>query len=223
MQTHGHEQGKSRASVSAITRWSSLDGLELEWFFSRGQIAFERSTFGAMLEHQALFSVAHPSDDQPVHDACGRVIGHASVITARPTAETREPSGYTPDIKTLRNYARTSMRLKRVAAESRVAAQVLECMYGDLGQRWDGHEKYGRQGCLFHLTAKGKAMLQAARSVQGALLIADVARMEVLCAVQQIKPNAERGQALATCVAQAQSLLHSAQQCWLLVKRGTVE
>ena len=199
---------------------SPFDKLELEWFFSRGQTAFEHSTFGAMLEQQALFSIAqqYRPEQRPVYDRDGSVIGHEPGITARPTAETRAPSGYTPDLKTLRSYARTSMRLKRL---SRRDAAVLEAMYGDLGQRWAGNEKYGRQGALFHLTAKGRTMLAAARSVPGALSISDVARMEVLCAVQAVKPSSERAQALATCQAQAQVLLLGAQDSWMRTKRET--
>lgn len=201
---------------------SMADEADLAWFFSSGQTAFERSTFGSMLERAELFSVANQYQPsmQPVLDSGGHVIGWERALSARPTAELRQNPGYDPDIHVLERYARISARLKRVEQKSRMAAHVLELLHGDYGQRWAGSEPFGRMGCLFHVTVKGRAMIAAAKKVKGASLeLSDAARMEVIAAVHRVQPQPERSQALAFCSRQAQVLDQQARLVWHDVTR----
>jgi hypothetical protein len=211
-----------QAEATELSRHAAVvmpyrDECELEWFFSRGQTAFEHSTFGAVLDRAELFSVAqhYQAEQRPIHDKHGNVIGYERVVTARPTAETHQLAGYVPDSETLQRYAHVSRRLKRVAAVSRQCAQTLEFLYGDHGQRWVANDLYGRLGALFHLTPKGKAMLAEARAQKGALDVPDIFRMEVFVAVQRSQRQQERGQQLAYCEAQAEAMAARAHQCWL--------
>lgn len=219
-----------RASGSAVMRSAARtecsmtplqllrDEHELEWFFSRGQIAFERSTFGGMLERAELFSAAchNPTPAELIHDRAGRVIGQRSAITARPTAELREQSGYVPDIQTLVRYAHVSMLMKLVERESRQASQVLELLYGDLGQRWAPTDPHGRIGALFHITVKGRKLLD---TTDNPLELSSVKRMWNLVVVGSVQRNAELAQAIAYCQAQAQVLEQRARNVWLSVKQ----
>lgn len=193
------------------------DEHELEWFFSKGQIAFERSTFGGLLERAELFSAAGrvPPAAELVYDDDGHVIGQCSGITARPTAELREQSGYVPDNETLVRYAHVSMLMTLVERESRQASQVLELLYGDLGQRWAPTVPYGRIGALFHITAKGRKLLDAC---DNPLELSSVKRMWNLVVVHDVQHNAERSQAFAYCQTQAQTLEQKARTVWLAVK-----
>lgn len=199
---------------------SPLEELELEWFFSAGQVAFERSTCGGMLERAEMFSVARhaPAPLRAVYARDGEVIAHEREITARPTAELRAPAGYMPDGNTLQRYAVVSTRLKRLAARSRKHALVLECLYGDFGQRWVGNDHHGRVGAIYHLTVKGRALIDQANAIPGAIELPDIARMEVICAVQRVQPKPERGQALAYCRTQAQAMAQAARAAWSLVR-----
>jgi hypothetical protein len=201
------------------------DESELEWFFSKGQIAFERSTFGGMLERAELYSVArlYRPETEPIHDNAGRVIGHEQIVTARPTAELRQASGYEPDLHTLQRYAHISALLRLVERQSRRAVQVLELLYGDLGQRWAPSEPFGRLGALFHITPKGRQLLDDARNAKGAIDLADVMRMEAICTVQRVQPKPERAQALAYCHAQAKALEQRARTAWLSVRAGAAD
>ena len=198
------------------------DELELEWYFSRGQIAFERSTFGGMLERAYLMSDTYKRKiaEVPVLDKRGEVIGYERAISARPTAELRQATGYVPDLDTLQRYAHVSRILKNVSARSRAAEYTLECLYGDLGQRWVGSELYGRLGALFHLTTKGRQILDEARAVPGAIDVTDVKRMETLVTVQLVQPKPDRAQQFAYCFAQAEAMAQRARQAWAQAKAG---
>lgn len=212
---------RANGAAAQLAALSPRDEADLEWYFSAGTVAFERSTFGATLERADMFSVArlYHCEQRPVYDAAGHCIGHERAISARPTAEVRQHGGYTPNSETLQRYAYVSTLLKRVAAQERVSALVLEHIYGDLGQRWAVNELYGRLGALFHLTARGKSLLDDVRK-QSQLDVDDVHRMEVLCTVQRVQPNPERGQALAYCAAQAEVMAQRARGTWLRVKQG---
>jgi hypothetical protein len=192
---------------------------ELTWFFSAGQVAFERSTFGGSLERASMFSVTHSMPTVPVYDDEGNVIARECGITAWPTAESRAVSGYVPESETLTRFAHVSRLLKRVEQRSRQSAQVLELLYGDLGQRWATNEPWGRLGSLFHVTSKGRQLLDEARAAKGAIDLPDTSRMEVIAAVQKAQPNVARGQALAYCQTQARALEKLATTTWVEVSR----
>lgn len=210
-------------------RLSAADEANLYWFFSRGMISFERSTMGAILDRCELFSVArqYPVARRLVLDDDGRVIGNESGITAHPTAELRVAGGYEPDSSTLERYAHVSAVLKRVERHSPLGAQVIEALFGDLGERWALlNVTYGRIGAVFHLTPKGGELLQdeaAARvraraaalakkkkQLGAALHLTTVQRMENI--VSTAKP--ELGAALARCQVQARELERDALSTW---------
>jgi hypothetical protein len=196
------------------TRLSPQDECDLLWFFSRGTTSFERSTIGGMLERAELYSVArlYAAEQRPVYDPEGRRVGFLTGITARPTAETRAPSGYTPKDHVLHKYAKVSAALARVERASPLSARVLEALLGDLGEHWATLEPHGRIGSLFHLTAKGQQLLAAdARRATG---LSTVQRMENIVHQHTAQPNAARRAALARCQAQARELEHTARVVW---------
>lgn len=188
---------------------------ELEWYFCRGQTAFEHSNFGTALERQRLYSVAkyHQPAIQEICDDDGKVIARERRVTARPTAEVHEPAGYTPQLDTLQRYAHISAVLKQVERRSRRAALAIELLYGDYGARWAAYEPYGRLTSLFHLTAKGQQLIAEARAAS-TVDIPDRARMEVICFVQRAQPKRERGLALTFCQHQALAIEQEAMQIW---------
>lgn len=217
-----------------LTRLSPRDESDLLWFFSRGQISFERSTMGSMLERSELFSVQHYPEQRRVYDAAGRCIGFESGITARPTAELRAPGGYVPDDDVLTRYAHVSAVLKRVERASPLAARVFESFYGDLGERWALlSDDYGRLGALFHLTDKGRELLRAEveqrrraleasktarkrrKAASAQLHVTQVERMENL--VHQCTA-AGRREVLARCCVQARELEREARTVWSHVR-----
>lgn len=206
-----------RVKRAALTQH---DAQELEWFFSRGQTAFERSNFGGMLERAELYSVAaqNQASLQDICDDDGNVIARVRHVTARPTAELREMAGYVPDNETLQRYAHISAMLKQVEHASPLLAKVLELLFGDHGQRWAPSEPFGRLGALFHVTAKGRQMLCEARKAPHAIDISDTRRMEVLATVHSVQPNAERAQSFAYCLQQAKTLEERALALWNSIK-----
>lgn len=200
------------------------DERDVSWFLSRGQISFERSTLGAMLERSELFSVAGGYPQQrAIRDSDGRIIAYATGVTARPTAEVRAPSGYVVDDSTLQLYAHVSAVLKRVERASPTAARVIETFFGDYGERWAPNELYGRLGSLFHLTAKGAAMVRDARKGPAAHFeLSNAQRLEAIVAVHAAKPTPERAEALARCQKQAAELERDARTTWGRVKYAEV-
>jgi len=202
---------------------SLADEQHLEWFFSLGQTAFERSTSGSMFERAELYSKSREYGIRraPVLGSHGQVIGYENEIDARPTAETRPPAGYVPDINTLGRYAEASWALKRIERMAPRHALVLELWYGDRGQYWAGLEQpYGRAAALFHITHKGQTLLAAARREAAMLSLSDCERLENLIDAQKKRPKRERGQALAYCAQQAKLLELGARAAWHAVTLG---
>jgi hypothetical protein len=205
------------------------DEQQLEWFFSRGQTAFERSTSGGMFERGYLYSQAraYRPERAPVLGKYGQLIGWQAVLDARPTAETRNIGGYLPDAAAMNTYAEVSAKLKRLERLSAVSALVVELIYGDIGQRWatqDGLDQpFGRTGALFHITHKGRQLIVAARKHAAAVSstsLNDEEQIEVIVKVQRAQPRPERGQALAYCAAQAKQLEQQARVAWHAVAGG---
>lgn len=203
-------------------RWSTRDEADLLWYHGIGQAAFERSTFGGMLERAELFGsmgVAIWPSSQPVYDTSGYIIiDWERAVSARPTAETRAPAGYTPDDAALQRYAHVSLMMMKVERVDTLAAAVICALFGDLGQRWAESED-GRLGALYHLTARGHAMVDTARSAKGAVDLTDVARMESLAIVSRAQPTPEKLAALAKCATQAQQLEMRARGAWHSVRQ----
>jgi hypothetical protein len=152
---------------------SNRDVASLTWYFGEGISAFERSTFGPMLERAEAFHVPWELR-RPAND-----------VTARPTAETRHHGGVEPDHKLLVRYGEVSRRLQGCTPTARA---VLEAMHGDLGARWARHER-GRFVALFHLTASGKRLLEHARNRASAsqLELSDQERLKTEIEVDHVK------------------------------------
>jgi hypothetical protein len=160
---------------------SPHDEALLTWFYSTGQTVFERSTMGPMLEHAKHFGnmftgvEAREDRERVIYElACERIPRYATPwgrvqdgaivysgreVTARPTAETRTPSGYTPNLRDMEMHAEVTGVLR--AMDWRAVA-VLRAYYGDDGAEWARRPKPGRIGALFVLTRTGARMLEAA-------------------------------------------------------------
>lgn len=206
-----------RNPKNTAPRWSHRDEADLLWYHGIGQAAFERSTFGGMLERAELFGTlgvqVWPSS-QPVYDTSGFiVIDWERAISARPTAEMRPAAGYTPDDTVLQRYAHMSLMMMRVERVDRLSAAVICELFGDAGARWAATDD-GRLGALYHLTARGRAMITAADAVKGALDLTAMARMESLCITSRTQPTPEKLAALQRCAVQAQQLELQARAVW---------
>ena len=94
---------KASAVKVASSKLTLADQGSLQWFFGRGQVIFEGSMMGGMLERAHMF---HLQEIREMYKKNGERSpdphGHE---TARPTAEVREASGHVPDDKMLIDYA----------------------------------------------------------------------------------------------------------------------
>lgn len=159
------------------------DEQKLLWFFSEGQIAFERSSAGPMLERAELYGhigqlryVSRADDFEVVAERLrpraptwptvqdGAIV-RGYEITARPTAETRAAQGYTPDAGAMQRYAAVSHVLRTLERYDRRLVEVLEALYGELGAQWARGGKPGRIGALYHLTSSGLRLLDASAAL----------------------------------------------------------
>jgi hypothetical protein len=201
----------------SVPRYTIGDEVDLLWYHGLGQTCFERSTFGGMLERAEKFSVQASWPQVPVLGLGGSIIGYESGITARPTAEQREVSGYMPDEFALERYARVSLAMMRVERKDGLAAAVIAILFGDAGQRWAGSD-HGRNGALYHLTAKGTALIDAAIAAPGAIQLTADQRVESICIANKVQPKAERSAALAVCARQAEQLERRARDVWHMVR-----
>lgn len=116
---------------------------DLEWYF--GQVAFERSTFGAVLERQQCRA----------YDSAGRRIPPPGPEHRR-IVEPRVESGYEPDPEQLERFARVSRALMLVPPPHH---EALLAYYGNTGVRWAGQVQ-GRGWSLAALTAMGRSELK---------------------------------------------------------------
>ena len=204
-------------SPKPVPRYSMRDEIDLLWFHGIGQTAFERSTFGGMLDRASQFDLKLTWPREAVLGKSGAVIGYESAITARPTAEQREVSGYVPDDSALTRYAHISSIMMRVERQDAVAAAVIACLFGDSGQRWAGTE-HGRNGSVYHLTSKGSALIEAADKVPGAIQLTSSQRIESICIANKVQPKPDRSTALAVCARQAAELERRSRVVWHEVK-----
>lgn len=211
--TKAEEQQSTATEV--VPRYSPRDENDLLWYFGIGQTCFERSTFGGMLDRAAQFgSLKYRLPQEPVFGSQGQIIGNRSSISARPTAEQREVSGYVPDDAALTRYAHVSATMMRVERRDTLAAAVIALLFGDAGQRWAATEQ-GRDGSLYRLTAKGKKLIAADKNP---LQITDEELIANICITNKKQPKAETTAALAVCARQASDLERRARAVWHLVK-----
>ena len=205
-----------------IPPYSLRDELDLIWYHGPGQASFERSTMGPMLERAEQFGSSIQWPIQRVVNDAGATIGWESAVTARPTAETRPVSGNIPDDVVLTRYAHVSSLMLLVERRDRLAANVIALLFGELGNRWAlGQAGFGRIGALFHLTAKGQALVTAGSKLPGAIQLTPQARVESLAITNKVKATEERSAALAVCARQAERLELEARAVWHEVRSGT--
>lgn len=201
----------------AIPPYSRKDESNLSWYHGKGRTLFERSTFGGMLDRAAQFSSDAIWPRVQVLNAAGACIGWESGITARPTAETRSIVGYMPDEDSSLRFADVSAAMLLVERQDRLAAQVISLVFGDAGQRWTLSE-HGRMGALYHLTVKGRVLIEAAEKAPGAIQLTAEQRIESICLVNKAQPKQERTVALAVCARQAEDLERKARAAWHTVQ-----
>jgi len=207
-------RGMTEAKPKPVPPYSLRDETDLLWYHGQGQTAFERSTMGGMLERAQQFGMDKMVwPREPVLNAAGATIGWESAITARPTAETKSISGYVPDDQALTRYAHVSSLMLLVERSDRLAATVIGLFFGELGNRWAlGTTGHGRHGSLYHLTAKGQALVAATSA--DAIQMAPHARIEVLAITNKAQPKEARSEALAVCMRQAERLEQQARAVW---------
>ena len=208
-------------AVKAISsKMSRGDQGELQWFFGRGQVAFERSTMGGMLDRANTFNLT--AIREIYRERGERSPDPHSPITARPTAEVRAPSGHVPDDNVLTRYAQVSRRLMAMEKEWRAGVVVLEAFYGDVGARWaDTQER--RLFSLYSLTRSGKRLLKAdAEKYPTRVAMADHERLGVLSHLERMPGQSKlaRRLLLRKCETQSLALLAEAGRLWNGVKQN---
>lgn len=210
------------------------DEADLEWYFGPGQSAFERSTFGAMLDamERASFSTTRCArcDGDGVLDvgmvaaakwcpACGgtgyreRRSRHTNAtLTAQPTAEDKGGRGYTPTERALERYAAVSRRLDRV---ERAHVEVLTAYYGDTGARW-GRTRHGRTFAVYALTPAGHKLVRMAMLGSGTdgVHLSAGERIGVQAELEKTQPKATRRALLDAADRQARELVEAASVEW---------
>lgn len=189
-------------------RLSPYDEASLSWYFGEGQACFERSTMGAQLDRLALFGMQHaPSPELVAARAEWREqpwLEPPGALTARPRAESRQSSGYTPDETALSRFARVSRRLREVGAVDALSAAVLAAYYGDQGARW-GRLPQGRVFAVAPLTEAGFELLRRASS-QGTARLGACADDQIAAEVQVQAVQPAKGRALLVEKARRQGL-----------------
>ena len=209
---------KVSAVKTVSSKLSTADQGSLQWFFGRGQVAFERSTMGGMLERANTFNLHAIRERNKANG--GESIDPHGPITARPTAEVRAPSGHVPDDNVLTQYARVSRRLLAVERAWPTGAVVLERFFGDTGARWaDSDEK--RLFALYPLTRAGQKLLKAdAKAHPDRVEMRDDERIGVLSALEKMPTQSKRTRRLLlmSCEKQAVALLAEAGRLWNQVK-----
>lgn len=201
------------------SKLSRTDQGELQWFFGRGQVAFERSTMGGMLERAHTFNLQTIRERNKANG--GESVDPHGPITARPTAEVRAAPGHVPDDVALDTYARVSRRLLAVEREWWLAAVVLERFFGDTGARWaDSDEK--RIFALYPLTRAGGKLLRVdAKAHPDRVEMRDDERIGVLSALEKMPTQSKRTRRLLlmSCEKQAVALLAEAGRLWNQVSK----
>jgi hypothetical protein len=209
---------KNETDTERVAPWPLKDEGLLHWFYSYGQACFERSVFGAALERADNFAVEYFWPREAVYDSRTglHVIGWERCLSARPTCEVREPAGYTPELEIIERCADVTRILKRVDRACRLSTQVLELIFGDCGAYW-ATSPVGRIGAIYHLTAKGRAMVTA-DAAKSPIDLVPTKRMHNLVGQHKLKATPERSAAFAVVARQAQALERTARKHWLAAR-----
>jgi len=150
----------------------------LQWYFR--QVAFERSTTGAMLERAEMFlTPARQYTAERARELAPLYLRRKAndpwdprPLTAVPTAEMRAPAGYVPNDDDLTRAAivgRRLMAMERAGAVEEMGS--LELVYGVVGAHYE--DRPADQGpmprlyALLHVTTTGMKLLDKAERVLG--------------------------------------------------------
>lgn len=184
------------------------DEARLLWFFGPASAEVERSPSGAMLDRQWALHMEHAVDPEIAAARRARQPWEADpgAITARPTAELRNPGRSSPDESSAIKRGDISSRLQRAVAIDSSARVVLSLFYGDAGCTWARH-RAGRGGSLLHLTRTGQRLLRV-DATRPHFELSARERLENLCT------DPKRAPLVAKALAEAQKLFDAAANAW---------
>ena len=210
---------------------SQVDAAALSWFFGSGRTAFERSTFGPMLERAELYghgswrcSRCRGSGVLQGNGAwCDRCNGTGAIpyqldpasseridqITAHSTGS-NHGAGYVPDDTVMARYAVISRRLSLLP---RRLALALEAYHGDRGIHCAAHHTWPMVA-VYPLTASGQKLARLA-SEKG-VPDHERCRLEIVAQRQQANPpnKPARGALIEAAERQATQLYVAAVDAW---------
>lgn len=124
----------------ARSHLSHEDEDDLLWWLSLGQVMFERSAMGAMLDRASLYGFALGEADKhldPVEGRLTRVRWRGVQVTARTTSEHRSNKQFVPPDDPLKRAAAMGRRLRAVGKLDMMSAAVLTLYFGERGNRYD--------------------------------------------------------------------------------------
>ncbi len=201
-----------------VPPYSHGEEADFSWYFSVGQRVFGWSTMGGMLARGESLAVEFKWPMVPVYGADGiTVIGKESGITAWPTSETKEVSGYMPDGEAMTRAADVNRMLIKVGRIDAMSFNVISLLYGDAGQDWAPTE-HGRNAAVYHFTVKGMALVNEAAKVPGALDVTPPVCIRSIVLADKAQPKPNRTLSLAVCARQAAKLEERARAVWHTAK-----
>ena len=150
------------------------DAALLDWIFSTGISAFERSTMGFALERAELFAMPRAAN--------------APEVTARPIHSRQHEPSQEPDEAAMRKAGGVWRRLLKVPAAHR---DVLERWHGVEGAKWARHER-GRVVALFPVVPSGaELVLRARRHAVNRLELSDADRLRVEVELDAVRKSGD--------------------------------
>lgn len=187
-------------------RLSPKDEADLTYYL--GQTTFGRSPMGGMLEAAA----------NVYRDSEGHVVPRAESWRHMAVKGGYEASGYEPDDRELRTFARAARRLTMAREVSPLGHHVLSVYYGHPGARW-AREPLGRVWSLTPLTHAGQGrvkVLTTRRRERGqpTSLLDAAEQLAEENALQRLQPTEERATLLRRLGNQAEELLREGRWAW---------
>jgi len=193
---------------------SGDDAKELSWYLHEGQCAFERSTFGPMLDRAEMFGQALMDDENKGLYRFRKVTGKngeaarwiGKVTTGQRGGAQQRSQPREPDRGVLERYAMVSRRLYRlqgvmIGDPPVSAADVFAIHDGDEGSQ-SAMGKGGRIQSLCHLTAPGAKMVararENARSVTQDMAVMLKLKPQEVAFVMALRPHVEGRHAAVT-------------------------
>lgn len=175
----------------------------LNWFFSKGQTQFFRSTMGTMLERAEALAFdsagnkVEPPDDPWLY------------MLVKPT---EGGAAYEPDSNVLQRFGWVSRRLRPIASTRPSLVTAMATHYGDSGARWE-REKVGRLFSLYPLTPSGRMFLRA-NARRHALEMRPDDAIAVEVKLQELQPNDIRRRMLKNMAEDAGHLRDEFSAAW---------